>query len=115
MAGSAGLYSPPGDSLLPGGGPLRPVDTHFRTAAWRVYTVRRTWSGTRRGEGTPTDDAVELVPSPLVLDRRMRKLDPVGMDEVGEVQLQEVSLTYTETELLGAVGGALAANVEWMY
>ena len=120
MPGSAVLDTSLVDSLLPVVDSLRELHTSFGTRSWQVYTVKRTWSGSRRGEGNGvdpdyTDSAVELTPSPEVMDRRRRMLDPTGMDEVGEVELHEVSLTYTETDLLGAAGGNLAANVEFFY
>jgi hypothetical protein len=82
----------------------------FGVRAYRVYRVIRTWTGDVPGEGTYTDDAAELRPQPRVLEwsAMQRRLAAAGMQDLGEVMLEEVSLTYTESQLTGR--GALAAN-----
>jgi hypothetical protein len=100
------------DSLLTTVDSVRDLYRTLGATQWRVFTVRRVWSGTHRGEGTSVDTAVELLPTPLVTDMRGRALDPAGMHEDGQVMLKELSLTYTEAQLLG---GTVAANEEWFY
>lgn len=115
MSGSAVLDTTLVDSLLPVVDVLRDLNRTFGTRSWQVFTVKRTWSGARRGEGTSADVETEITPQPMVVDKRGRVLDPAGMHEENSVQLREVSLTYTETELLGYVGGDVPANVDWLY
>jgi len=77
---------------------------------WRVYLEAWTWAGGEEGSGVATRTSrVEItndatVPptaggAPAVRDRRARRLEPQGMDEVGSVVLREVSRTYRESEL----------------
>lgn len=74
----------------------------FGVRAFRVFTVARAWSGGQVGRGDPTDTVVELDPQPLVhsFAGLMRTQEPCGFDIAGAVKLTEVSLTYTQAELL---------------
>jgi hypothetical protein len=85
----------------------------FGVRAYRVFTVLRTWSGAYVGDGDPTEVVAELRPQPLVhtWDGLRWGLEACGLNEMGEIKLTEVSLTYTEAEL---AGGALAANQQWL-
>lgn len=79
-----------------------------------VNRVKRSWSGSERGEGTVTVlFRTAMDPTPLVkqVDEHW-KLEAHGRDEQGAVRLEEVSLTYTLDEL---IGGTLAANEEFYY
>ena len=82
----------------------------FGVRAYRVFTVLRTWSGRIQGEGERSDVVTELRPQPLVhsWDGRRYELQGCGLDDMGEIMLTEVSLTYTQAELDG--GGALGKN-----
>jgi hypothetical protein len=75
----------------------------FGVRAYRVYRVIRSWAGRVAGEGTFTDDAAELRPQPLVWqwDGLRFVQETCGVEELGEVKLTEVSLTYTESQLTG--------------
>lgn len=86
----------------------------FGVRAYRVYRILRTWSGRKVGDGIMTDSALELRPQPLVKvwDGLKYEQAVCGIEEMGQVMLTEVSLTYTETQLTG--GGALAMNQELM-
>jgi hypothetical protein len=92
----------------------RKLHPKFGVRAYTVHTVARTWSGGSMGEGTASDVVVELDPQPKVKiwDGLRYSLEPCGLDEAGEIQLTEISLTYTQAELDG--GGALAQNQEWL-
>lgn len=84
---------------------------------YRVYVVRRTWSGSRRGEGIATSTAVELTPPPLVQiegdDKGVHyQMQSGGREEEGQCTLREVSLTWAEGDLV-PVG--LPSNVEFYY
>lgn len=74
----------------------------FGVRAFRVFTVVRQWSGGSIGDGTFTDTEVELEPQPLVhpFMNLRRDQEPCGFDVAGRVKLTEVSLTYTQAELL---------------
>lgn len=90
----------------------REVHGALGTRPHRVTIVTRTWSGARRGEGTPTETALELDPPPRVTDLALRnELRPGGREEEGDVLLTEVSLRYTEAELMPSS----ERNVEWAY
>lgn len=69
----------------------------------RTAIVTRTWSGGRRGEGTPTEVVVELDPPPVFQDLAIRHvLRPGGREEEGDAILTGISLRYTEAELAPA-------------
>jgi len=116
MAGSAVLGTNLVDDLVPLVDELRQeLNVDFGVRAWRVYTVERTWSGSRRGEGTPTDVEHELIPRPRITTPQGRALDPAGMHEHGTIILREVSLTYTESELMGAAKGDIVTTKDWLF
>lgn len=90
----------------------REVHGALGTRPHRVSIVTRTWSGVRRGEGSPTATVLELDPPPKVTFLGLRnELRPGGREEEGDVLLTEVSLRYTEAELQPST----AKNVEWAY
>lgn len=74
----------------------------FGVRAFRVYTVVRSWSGGRVGDGDYTDVETELTPQPMVhpFSSLRREQEPCGYNDAGAVKLTEVSLTYTQDELL---------------
>jgi len=111
MPGSATLGTNLVDSLVPDvidelRGSLHP---ELGVRQFRVFVVTRTWSGEAIGEGTASDAELEIDPQPMVKPyvgvafsrTLMLGLEPCGLDESGSVELSEVSLTYTETELGG--------------
>lgn len=73
----------------------------FGVRAYRVYRVIRTWSGRRPGEGSYTDAAAELRPYPRVLmwDGFRYTQAMCGVNEIGDVKLTEVSLSYSAADL----------------
>lgn len=70
------------------------------TRPWSVAIVTRTWSGGRVGVGTPSDAVMELQPTPMVSKITRDRFGPAGRESSGQVQLTEVSLAYTELELV---------------
>lgn len=82
---------------------LRALPGEFGTRPYRVFAVRRLWDGSEIHDGTYEDTEVELVPTPRVsyLDRGKitYSLPPVGIEERGDITVDEISLTYTEAEL----------------
>ncbi len=123
MAGSA-ILDPDVlvDGLVPGvidglRGILHP---EFGVRSYRVFTVKRTWSGKLAGEGNLTTEEIEIEPQPKVQvwrnDKELKlELAQCGLDELGEIKLTEVSLTYTWEELTGRPpdGDGPGANVEF--
>jgi hypothetical protein len=91
------------DSLVPDviDGLREDLHPAFGVRAYRVYRVIRTWSGKVVGEGTHTDDAAELRPQPRVNVWSGLKYVQAscGLRELGDVQLSEVSLTYSAEQL----------------
>lgn len=78
----------------------------FGVRPYRVFTVKRVWSGTMVGDGSYTDTEVELTPQPKVTfyegwgRQYGREQMACGYQDAGAVKLTEVSLTYTQEELL---------------
>lgn len=77
---------------------------------FRVYLAKRNWPSGRVGEGTPPAWVeTEIDPQPLVTYEAYQgaqpdihfQYDACGLEIAGEITLTEVSLTYTEPELLG--------------
>ena len=91
------------DSLVPDviDGLREDLHPAFGVRAYRVYRVIRTWGGKIVGEGTFTDDAGELRPQPRVKvwDGLRYVQATCGIRELGDVQLTEVSLTYSAEQL----------------
>lgn len=79
----------------------------FGVRPYRVWVVRRKWSGRRLGEGSSIDQEIELRPQPriAVWDGFRFRMEPCGLDEMGEIRLTEVSLTMTHDELTGGEMG----------
>lgn len=101
------------DSLVEGliddlRGSLHP---EFGVRAYHVDVVTRTWTGDGVGDGFFTEAVGRLDPQPLieVWDGRRYELRDCGLDEMGEIRLREVSLTYTWGDLTGE---PLLANQE---
>jgi hypothetical protein len=91
---------------------------------YTVAVIRRTWSGDRVGEGTPTDIEIALNPAPAIVERssdaptsmgRVRGvLRPAGAEEEGDVALVGVSFSIPETTLYHP-SPKLAENEEHFY
>lgn len=107
MAGNANLGTNLIDQLVPVVDELRELQETLGLRQHRVYIVSRQWSNGRVGDGEATDTEVEILPRPLVLNWKARvsdlkyELEPCGLDEMGMAFIKEVSLTYTEADLVG--------------
>lgn len=112
MPGSAVLGSNLVDDLVPTVDELRSsLHDEFGVRQFHVYTVLREWSGGATGDGDPTDTETELTPKPKVEPYKTQyELETCGIDEAGVVMLREISLTYTEAEIIGPT---LTAGQEW--
>lgn len=104
------------DSLVPDviDGLREDLHPAFGVRAYRVYRVIRTWTGRTAGEGRYTDAATELRPQPRVSVWSGLKYVQAtcGIRELGDVQLSEVSLTYSAEQLDPRT---LRANQELFY
>jgi len=90
--------------LVPVADKLRDLQTRLGGRPYRVKVVRTTWSGLKRGVGVEqVVSELELLPTPLVVDLNGlgEEVSAVGVTEVGQVILQEVSGRYTEDHLTG--------------
>lgn len=90
------------------------ADLHpqFGVRPYHAYTVKRTWSGRQVGEGTYADVVVKIDPQPRVQvwSGLRYELATCGLSELGQIQLTEVSLTYTFAEI---AGGALTHSQQF--
>lgn len=78
-----------------------------------VTIVRRVWSGGEVGAGSPAETLTPILPQPaVVFGGEEDRLDACGRVETGTATLREVSLQYTETELMG---GAPSPGTEVYY
>lgn len=83
------------------------VRTELGTRPYTVAVVRREWSGGRVGIGTPTVTELLLEPTPMFKERSDGRRGETGQEQIGGATLTEVSLRYTEAELMGDAGGAV--------
>lgn len=93
------------DSLVPDviDGLREDLHPQFGVRGYRAYRIIRTWTGPATGEGELSDEAVELRPQPnvLVWDGFRYVQAACGIEELGEVKLTEISLTYTQAQITG--------------
>ena len=78
---------------------------------FRCYGVRGAWSGTYHGEGSHAITEIrEFIPSPRVTLADKHDLTPGGLLATGTCKLEELSLTYTQSQIMGE---PVAANGDW--
>lgn len=77
-----------------------------------VATRTRTWSGTARGLGAPTDVDHTLSPVPKVMGEPRARSGEGGRVDDGELTASKVSLAYARADL---DGGTMAATVEFFW
>lgn len=87
---------------------LRDLYAQFGARDHRTFLVHTQWSGVRRGEGVQqVISETELLPSPEIVDLRTRQVTSCGSIEQGDLEASEISLIYTEDQLMGrGAGGA---------
>jgi len=95
--------------LIPVADSLRNLITVLGDRPYRVQLVRTRFASGTRGRGPESVVFVrDILPTPLVVDMTSltEMVTPIGVNEQGTVQLQEISGRYTEDELIGvdAVG-----------
>ena len=82
----------------------RNIVTRLGFRAYSVKIIHTGWSGPRRGEGQEyVVREMEILPVPMIgsLNGLNESMTPVGLDEVGSLQLSEVSGRYSEAEVMG--------------
>jgi hypothetical protein len=127
MSGSAELGDNLVDDLLETVDDLR-GDLHpaFGVRQYNLTVVTRTWSGGAVGDGDYTDTELLIEPQPYISSYQTQyalgKLmvewmgRPMGIDDSGTLYVSEISLTYTQAELMGMGDGvALGSNQEVFY
>lgn len=99
---------------------LRDLLTKFGLRAYKVTIVRVEWSGGKRGRGTPAVvSELVLLPTPKIssLDALTELVQPVGLEELGSVELSQISGNFTEEQLRGTSneGDSIPPNQEFYY
>lgn len=83
---------------------LRDLQTRFGLRPYIVRIIRTKWTGGIRGVGEEIiTHQRDILPTPKVSDMASlaQIVQPIGLDEVGSLQLAEISGRYTEDELRG--------------
>jgi hypothetical protein len=84
---------------------LRDLYTTFGLRPYVVSLVRTRWSGGKRSIGAEIVESnpITILPTPLVTDMSaLTEVNtPIGLDEIGEILLSQVSGSYTEDFLRG--------------
>ena len=74
----------------------------FGVRQFQCYLVKASWSGGHVGVGAKTVSYVkEIIPSPRVVLKDRHDLTEGGLQETGIATLTEISLTYSQADLLG--------------
>lgn len=99
---------------------LRDMLTQFGLRTYAVRTVKIQWSGGKRGRGTAIVLAEEtLLPTPKIsaLDGLQELVQSIGLDELGSVELSQISGRYTEEQLRGftEAGDGIPGDQEFFY
>ena len=78
-----------------------------------VYLVKRKWDGGNRGIGNVTEvSRVQVDPVPLISNATDLQAQESGLDEIGTINISEVSLSYNQDAL---TGGSLAVDEEFFW
>ena len=99
---------------------LRDLLTIFGLRTYAVKTVRIRWSGGKRGRGVPiVIEETPILPTPKIgsMDALGEQLQSVGLEEVGVLDLSQISGSFSEEQLRGyAVDGeAIPPDEEFFY
>jgi hypothetical protein len=92
--------------LIPTADKLRDILTKFGMRPYTVKIFRVKWSGGARGVGTPyiiQGSELHLLPTPKMTDLNAVQeiVQPVGLDEIGSIQVSQISGQFTEEQLRG--------------
>lgn len=83
---------------------VRDLYTRFGLRPYKVRIIRTRWTGGRRGQGEEfITHERPIRPTPLLADLGAisQIVNPIGLDEVGGVQLSEITGTFTDDDLRG--------------
>jgi hypothetical protein len=99
---------------------LRDLLTRFGLRTYSVKAIKVEWTGRRRGVGAPTIISEELIsPTPKLtaFDALQEVIQTAGLEEVGSIELSQISGRYSEEQLRGFTdaGDPLPDNVEFYY
>lgn len=99
---------------------LRDLSTRFGFRPYEVRVIRTKWTGGERGLGQELVVSDQpILPTPLIssLDGVRRVVNLVGLDELGNVSLSQVSGRYAEGFLTGtdAEGYPLDPDVDFFF
>jgi hypothetical protein len=99
---------------------LRDLLTKFGLRSYRVSLVRIQWSGGKRGRGVPTVvEETPILPTPKIgsLEAISEMASSIGLNEVGSLELSQVSGTFTEEQLSGRSpeGDPIPPSQEFFY
>ena len=91
------------------------LNAEFGVRSYSVFTRHITWSGAQVGQGVATTVDTEITPRPRVAiwGGYRYELQKCGIDEIGQVEITEVSISYTEAELVG-VRATMGKNQQWL-
>lgn len=88
---------------------IRQVATRLGARPYRCFLVWSTWTNGVRGEGEEVETMrTEILPTPVVTSMDQIALNPqnVGLVQIGDVKVTEISVSFTEDQLMGRLGGA---------
>lgn len=98
---------------------VRGLNTKLGLRPYTVRLVHTRWSGRRRGTGVElVARETDIVPTPAIQDMAMLRdlLVAPGRDEQGEVRITEISMRFTEDQLMGRnPDGSVAADLDFFW
>lgn len=106
--------------FIPLGDSLRNLLTKFGLRTYRMSLVTVQWSGGTRGTGTANVvSEVLLLPTPKIVDLTSLTeiVQPIGLDEVGSIEVSQISGQMTEDQLMGRddEGNEIAPDLEFFW
>lgn len=104
--------------LIPVADAIRDLHTRFGGRVYEVRIIRTLWTGDRRGIGQESiTNLLSIRPTPRVVDLSTLQevTSPIGLNEAGSVQVNQISGRFTDEHLLGIdpdlVGPARNVNI----
>lgn len=99
---------------------LRDMLSSFGLRSYTVTVVKVEWTGRRRGVGTPvtiSEEVISPTPKLAAFDALQEVIQSAGLEEVGSIELSQISGRYTEEQLRGFTeeGDPLPDNVDFFY
>lgn len=99
---------------------LRDMLTQFGLRTYKVSLIKIQWSGGKRGRGTPlvtSEEAILPTPKMSPLDGLQELVQSIGLDELGAIELSQISGRYSEEQLRGYTdqGEGIPPDSEFYY